>query len=98
MTDDQKDPRRDVLAELHDRMAASFAGLAREHPPTDTETLKALDAADPLRAMLGEVVEALEGLVEGEGDGLRDLLKARIVLTRLRTLTPTEGGTDDDAQ
>ena len=70
-------------------------------PPTMDEVrqmLRVLDSFDPLRAMLGEVVEALEGLVEGEGDGLRDLLKARIVLTRLRTLTPTKGGADDETR
>ena len=94
MTDDMEDPvtRETMALEYMEGWWAYSPDFSP--PPTMDEVrqmLQVLDSFDPLRAMLGEVVEALEGLVEGEGDGLRDLLKARIVLTRLRTLTPTEG-------
>jgi hypothetical protein len=69
-----RDPREEVLDELYDRLAAAFAGLAREDPPTVTETLEALDAADPLRAMLPEVVEALEVAGRAVTGAWRELL------------------------
>jgi hypothetical protein len=63
------------------------------------ELLARLDDADPLRAMLGEVVEGLEkiraisrGYTPGSsGDHINT--EARALLARLRAAT--EGGTDD---
>ena len=99
MKSEQRDPREAVL---EGAIRDAISGGRRDHDITAEAIrsevqiqLRKLDAADPIRAMLPEVVEALEGLVEGEGDGLKDLLKARILLTKLRALTATEGGTDD---
>ena len=66
------------------------------------KVLRALDAADPLRAMLGGVVEALEGLRHRTAGFAVGSWEAGLYVTisnlesRLRTLTPTEGGVDDD--
>ena len=81
-------------------------------PPTMDEVrlmLQVLDSFDPLRAMLGEVVKKLWWIrAEVNPDRMRATghvpdeeriyYLATDLLTRLRTLTPTEGGTDDETR
>ena len=102
MTSEQRDPREAVLLEMQDRIAATFLGLGRDDPPTPTETLEALDAADPLRAILPEAVDALEwiqaltGHMDSTEEEVTEAWKlSKALLTKLRALTATEGGTDD---
>jgi hypothetical protein len=56
---------------------------------------------DPLRAILPEVVEALEGLVEEDGAHMQRYQQAvrrgADLLARLREIHPTTGGTDAEA-
>ena len=97
MASDAKDPREAVL----DRQYLMYSSSART-------LLRDLDAADPLRAMLLEVVEGLEYIARATygtelsqtpeeqlaviwGHFSDSQRKARALLTRLRTLTPTEG-------
>ena len=101
MTNERPNLRESVLmCEMHD-FAAMPVGL--EHCRS---ILARLDAADPIRAMLPEVVEAWETFEEqyvhefGEhrvkGDHLdRTFQRLSGILTKLRALTATEGGTDD---
>ena len=99
MTSEQRDPREAVLDEY-----TVFPGAA-------PKLLARLDAADPLRAMLPEVVEALELAHDEAQDLFATLSDERVqqygpthalavgriarTLTKLRALTHTEGGTDD---
>ena len=90
MADEQRDPREAVLDEY-----TVFPGAA-------PKLLARLDAADPLRAMLPEVVEALRRLLdECTAYSIRDspaMADAREALTKHRALTATEGGTDDEGE
>ena len=87
MTSEQRDPREAVLDEY-----TVFPGAA-------PKLLARVDAADPIRAILPEVVEALEVLEQlvSERDGamLSDILHVQLLLTKLRTFHTTTGGTDD---
>ena len=67
-------------------------------PPTMDEVrqmLQVLDSFDPLRAMLGDVVAGLDAIVNSHEFNIVEYAQAiergRDILSRLRTLTPTEG-------
>jgi hypothetical protein len=108
MTSERKDPREAVLDDWGARLERYLGGDG-DQPPSPTEAIARFDAADPLRAMLGEVVEGLEyalpslendtdRLLESDyyGAGIKALAKLddfRDLLARLRTAT--EGGQDD---
>ena len=118
MTDDMEDPvTRETMA--LEWIVESWHSHPPEFtsPPTMDEVrqmLQVLDSFDPLRAMLPEVVAAMEyalpsldydtdRLLKGDyyGAGIKALAKLdefRYLLSKLRKLTPTKGGTDDDAQ
>ena len=111
MSDDTEDPREAVIERTI--RAAHTCGWHRddvsERPPVPlpSDALARIDAADPLRAMLPEVVKALEAArteffdvlascdaerVHHDGDEFHERLgRIESALTRLRTLTPTEG-------
>jgi hypothetical protein len=65
MTSERKDPREEVLdgflEEENERGADAVEGFQCDDGRPAHEILETLDAADPLRAILPEVVEALEG-------------------------------------
>ena len=95
MSDDTKDPREAVLVDIICEEAR------REHGrPDPAADLALLDDADPLRAMLGDVVEMLSEAraprrtVNDEHAVAWEFRRNRLV-TRLRTLTPTE---EDDGK
>jgi hypothetical protein len=90
-----KDPREVVLRETW----FGLLGVAEEdHDHAVIDLLHDLDAADPLRAMLGEVVEALEQSWSPYKDDtppdVRWHARRDRILARLRTAT--EGGTDNE--
>ena len=114
MTSEQRDPREAWDDDL--KAAWSVVEEAAEGSPLYNGTVycamkelrSRLNAADPLRAILPEVVEALEQAetsltavgvhsVQHEmGMDARQVApELRALLTRLRALTATEGGTDD---
>ena len=97
MASETKDPREAVLVE---RVPGGDRFPRSEH----IYLLRELDAADPLRAMLGNVVEALERIAEwtpemqarAESHHAHAIAMwrgcvgdAATLLTKLRTLTPT---------
>ena len=102
------DPREDVLLEW--RWDLQSMEPFDADPPE--KVLRGLDAADPLRAMLGDALDKLEAIVPHIGMRLfcsvcesysnecgchpnvaqRMAGPIRDLLTRLRKLTPTEGG------
>ena len=96
MSDDTKYAREDVLKDI-------LHGWDPLEPPPDghevTESLARLDRADPLRAIMGEVANELEHILNWVplGDKARTL-RIRDLFVKIRKLTPTEGGTDDGAQ
>jgi hypothetical protein len=89
MTDETGYPRLSRLATL--------SWYRYSHIAPD-ELLRRVDAADPLRAMLGEVVEALEKSWSPYKDDtppdVRWHERRDRILARLRAAT--EGGTDDE--
>ena len=94
MTSKQKDPREAVLSDIFYQWT--------DVVPLRSELegkLARLNAADPLRAMLPEVVEALEDSWSPYTDDspydVKWAARRENLLTRLRALTATEGGTDD---
>jgi hypothetical protein len=102
MTSERKDPREAVLFDEVDNFAAMLVGLWGRC----RSILARLDAADPLRAILPEVVEALEQLVKrtpfipsGNGISLslsfEQMKELTQLLARLREIHPTTRGTDD---
>jgi hypothetical protein len=96
MESEAKDPREAVLDDWGARLERYLGGDG-DQPPSLTEAIACLDAADPLRAMLGEVVEALEKSWSPYKDDtppdVRWHERRDRILARLRTAT--EGGTDD---
>ena len=73
--------------------AESQVKSIRETSPGETVTMRPLgylDAADPIRQLWPEVVEALEGVIaEADRETVR-FRRARSVLARARAITPTE--------
>ena len=92
MTSEQRDPREAVLVCAYGMTA----------PGRAEAMLARLNAADPLRAILPEVVEALEkiqaltGHMDSTAEEVTEAWKlSREALARLRETHPTTGGTDD---
>ena len=101
MTSEQRDPREAVMLSIQGRMFDAGKAEASSYYPSvrtesDTEALARLDAADPLRAILPEVVEALEDSWSPYTDDspydVKWAARRENLLTRLRALTATEGG------
>ena len=112
MTSERKDPRETVTGEVagFDADHSSSVGwlhiaTSKEHSPFSVGTpvrVSRLNAADPLRAMLPEVVEALEkiqaltGHMDSTAEEVTEAWKlSREALARLREIHPTTGGADD---
>ena len=107
MTSEQRDPREAVMLSIQGRMFDAGKAEASSYYPSvrtesDTEALARLDAADPLRAVLPEVVEALEkiraftGHMDSTEEEVTEAWKlSREALARLREIHPTTGGADD---
>lgn len=72
-----------------------------EYFPREVAHLDGADAADPLRAILPEVVGRLEGLRHGTGGFVAGSWESRLhadicdIEARLREFNPTNGGTED---
>ena len=102
MTSEQRDPREAVLLSIQQQwFDAGKAEASPYYPSVRTDSLDRalarLDAGDPLRALLPEVVEGLEEAadclsVQQVPGAVRALSRA---LAKLRTLHPATGGTDD---
>ena len=82
-----------------DRAVMREAAQSVECLRAEVLRLQSALAADPLRAMLPDVVAGLDAIVNSHEFNIVEYAQAiergRDILTRLRTLTPTEGGTDD---
>ena len=105
MTSEQRDPMEAVQMRAWRRamkvhgFAMNEANMEAVRDLAGRAYNEALNAADPIRAILPEVVEALEVLEQlvSERDGamLSDILHVQLLLTKLRTFHTTTGGTDD---
>ena len=123
MSDDTKDPREAVLTRawrtamkrygfaMNEANMEAVRALARDAYDAGVNAAR-IDRADPLRAMLPEVVAAMEyalpsldydtdRLLKGDyyGAGIKALAKLdefRYLLSKLRKLTPTKGEKDDE--
>ena len=108
MTDNRKDPREEVLTRawrtamkrygfaMNEANMEAVRALARDAYDAGVNAAR-IDAADPLRAIMGEVANELEHILNWVplGDKARTL-RIRDLFVKIRTLTATEGGTDEE--